>query len=303
MRELLFGYAEAVEEGTGPAGPDAPDGPARRPGELRRDLEAVAAALVRHDELRRVLTDPGIPATTRRAVVRDLLEAKALPAAVNLLSYAIAVERAPELPVVLSQLIVKLGDDEQRRAEPEVAARAAGVERLRGFAERVLQELPGTAEVDDVEDELFRLARILDGHPELRAVLSDVQAPLAGRLAVLDDLLASKVRTETLRLARYVLAAGQQRDLVGAFERLAAFAAEERGRRLAEVRSAVDLDDAEVARLAAALGRVVDRPVEVRVIRDPSVIGGAFVTVGDLVIDGTVRLRLDRLRDALAPSS
>ena len=33
---------------------------------------------------------------------------------------------------------------------------------------------------------------------------------------------------------------------------------------------------------------------------DPTVVGGLLVSVGDLVIDGTVRLRLERLRDVLA---
>jgi F-type H+-transporting ATPase subunit delta len=66
------------------------------------------------------------------------------------------------------------------------------------------------------------------------------------------------------------------------------------------VRSAVPLRPAERSHLAAALGRIVERDVEVREIIDPAVIGGILVTVGDLVIDGTVRLRVARLRDLLA---
>ena len=107
----------------------------------------------------------------------------------------------------------------------------------------------------------------------------------------------------TVRLVAYVLKAGHVRDLVGTFEWLAELAAEERGRRIAEVRSAVDLDDAEHARLAAALQRSVGRPVEVRVQIDDSVIGGMTIAIGDTVIDGSVRHRLDQLRETLAPSS
>jgi F0F1-type ATP synthase delta subunit len=47
----------------------------------------------------------------------------------------------------------------------------------------------------------------------------------------------------------------------------------------------------------------VDRTVEVRTILDPSVIGGVLISVGDLVIDGTVRLRVERLRDLLVSSN
>jgi F-type H+-transporting ATPase subunit delta len=106
-----------------------------------------------------------------------------------------------------------------------------------------------------------------------------------------------------VRLSSYVLRAGRTRDLVGTFEWLVELAARERGRRVAEVRSAVPLDASETERLAIALGRLVNRTVDVRVIDDPSVLGGILVSVGDLVIDGTVRLRFERLRDLLVQPS
>jgi F-type H+-transporting ATPase subunit delta len=289
MRELLAGYLAAVDETADAAG--------HGPG-LRRDLEVVSAALVHHAELRRVLTDPGIAARTRRAVLRDLLAGRAEPETIGLLSFAAAVERAGEFPIVVAQLGAELATREPAEAR---LGRTAGRERLRGYAARVLQELTDARDVDAVEDELFRFARILADQPALRVALADPQAPLPARHAVIEALLAQKVRDATLRLARYVLVAGQQRDLVGTFEQLAGLAAEERGRRLAEVRSAVDIDDEERDRLARALGQLVERPVDVRVVLDPSVVGGALVTVGDLIIDGTVRMRLERLRDALAP--
>ncbi len=288
MRELLAGYLAAASESAAAAD---------RGDELVRDLEALSAALVHHADLRRVLTDPGIVSRTRRGIVRDLLEGRAAPEAVDLLSFTCAVERAGEFPIAIAQLTAALIE---HRGEQVVPGRVAGRERLRGYAARVLQELAGAGEVDEVEDELFRFARILDGNLALRSALADPQAPVTTRREVVDALLAGRVHDATLRLVGYVLSAGQQRDLVGTFEALAALAAEERGRRLAEVRSAVEIDDAERERLARALGRLVERPVDVRVVIDPAVVGGALVTVGDLVIDGTVRLRLERLRDALA---
>lgn len=288
MRELLAGYLAAVAE-------TAADG-GRGP-QLPADLEGLSTALVRHADLRQALTDPGITAHTRRAILRDLLEGHAAPESVDLISFAAAVERAGEFPVVIAQLVAVLVTDGNE--EPRLG-RAAGRERLRGYAERILQELADAGEIDEVEDELFRFARILADQPDLRTALANPQAPVTRRTAVLNSLLAGKVQPATLRLAHYVLVAGQHRDLVGTFEHLAALAAEERGRRLAEVRSAVQIDDDELARLARALGRLVERPVEVRVVVDPAVIGGALVTVGDLIIDGTVRMRLERLRDALA---
>jgi F-type H+-transporting ATPase subunit delta len=67
---------------------------------------------------------------------------------------------------------------------------------------------------------------------------------------------------------------------------------------VAEVRSAIDLSEDQRRRLADALGAATGKQVEVRVIVDPSVIGGIVAQVGDTVIDGSVRSRLDQLKSA-----
>ena len=76
-------------------------------------------------------------------------------------------------------------------------------------------------------------------------------------------------------------------------------AAAEREHEVAEVRTAVDLDDEQRRRLTEALERATGKKIELKVIRDPTVIGGVVARVGDTVIDGTVRHRLEQLREAL----
>ncbi len=76
--------------------------------------------------------------------------------------------------------------------------------------------------------------------------------------------------------------------------------AERRQHQVAEVRSAVPLDEARRAKLAAALSKATGRTVEVKVVVDPSVIGGIVARLGDEVYDGTVRTRLREVRQRLA---
>ena len=73
----------------------------------------------------------------------------------------------------------------------------------------------------------------------------------------------------------------------------------ERDREVAEVRSAVPLSDTDIERLREALSRATKKNVEVKVVIDPEVLGGIVTRMGDLVIDGTVRHRLDQLREQL----
>lgn len=300
MHEIVKGYVAATLEDAVAAGDLA---------RVEGDLEVFLRALEGSDSLRNTLSDPSVPERSRRGVVDDLLSGRAAPEAASLVSFTTRIERASDLPVVVAQLheaAVAARDAETPGwgvVEAGDGGRLAVHDRVRGYAERVLSNLHDVAAVDTVEDELFRIARIVEANPELREALSDVESPYVRKRALVEDLFAGRVAPATVRLVRFVVRAGRLRDLVGTLEWLVEIAAAERGRRVAEVRSAVDLDPAEMTRLANALGRIVDREVEVRVIVDPSVIGGAFVSVGDLVIDGTVRQRFERLRDVLEQKS
>ena len=61
------------------------------------------------------------------------------------------------------------------------------------------------------------------------------------------------------------------------------------------VTSAVQLDDAQRARMAAALKKRFKREVSLHYALDASLIGGAIVRAGDFVIDGSLHARLERL--------
>ncbi len=79
--------------------------------------------------------------------------------------------------------------------------------------------------------------------------------------------------------------------------RVAELAAAEEGTAVAEVRSAVPLDDEQVARIAAALSDATGKTVQVKAVTDPSMIGGIVAQVGDTVFDGSVKSRFDDLRE------
>lgn len=65
------------------------------------------------------------------------------------------------------------------------------------------------------------------------------------------------------------------------------------------VRSASPIDAAETQRLRDALKKRFDREIELQQTLDPSMLGGAVIDAGELVIDGSVRGRLARLETAL----
>ncbi len=66
-----------------------------------------------------------------------------------------------------------------------------------------------------------------------------------------------------------------------------------------EVISAFDLADKARDRLAEVLGRKLERQVKVQTSTDSNLLGGVLIRAGDLVIDGSVRGKLDKLAEAL----
>jgi F-type H+-transporting ATPase subunit delta len=167
------------------------------------------------------------------------------------------------------------------------------------YAAAILEVARAEDAVERVTDELFRFSRALVESDRLRQTLSDIALPAEKRQAIVEDVLGPRAHSLTTSLVSFIVAAGRARSLPDIIERTVERAAAEREREMAEVRSAIPLDDDQQARLARALSDALGKQVEVRVVVDKAVMGGLVARVGDTVIDGTVRRRLDQLREAL----
>jgi F-type H+-transporting ATPase subunit delta len=172
-------------------------------------------------------------------------------------------------------------------------------EAIRGYAEALFSVAEAEEALEVVEDELFRFARALEREQRLRDALTDPVLPAERKRAVLGDVLGERANPHTVNLLLFLVEQGRARDLPAIVDVLVALAAERRQAAVAEVRTAVPLDAEHRKRLADALGRATGKKVELKVVVDPSVVGGVVARVGDQVIDGTVRRRLELARERL----
>ena len=120
--------------------------------------------------------------------------------------------------------------------------------------------------------------------------------PAERRQQIVEQLLGGKASNTSVQLVSLLVGAGRGRDLVAIVDRLVQRASSEQQREVAEVRSAVALSDDQTKRLAEALSKSTGRKLNLKVVVDPSVLGGLVATVGDEVIDDTVRTRLEQLK-------
>lgn len=173
-------------------------------------------------------------------------------------------------------------------------------DRVEAYAQAFFQIAGVEGHPQAVEDDLFRFARALDAHDELRMALSDRNLPAERRIAVIEELMGGMALPISMGLVSLVVGADRGGDLPAIVDRFLELSAAERKHEVAEVRSAMPLDERLQERLARALSEAVGKDVEVKVVVDPTVLGGVVARVGDIVIDGTIRHRLEELKERIA---
>jgi F-type H+-transporting ATPase subunit delta len=154
--------------------------------------------------------------------------------------------------------------------------------------------------LDDLEDELFRFSRIVNGHPDLRAVLSNPFVAAERKRELLNELLGSRATAQTLRLVTQAAIRPRGRSLDASLAEYARLAAQRRARLVAEVHVAVGLTAEQLARLRVALSAAYGHDVHLNVVLDREVIGGMSIRTGDELIDGSLATRLASIRRRLA---
>jgi F-type H+-transporting ATPase subunit delta len=171
--------------------------------------------------------------------------------------------------------------------------------RIEGYARALFEVARAEGTLDEVEDELFRFARSYESNDVLREALSDDQLPAEKRQAIVEDLLDGKATPTTTQLISMVAGSGRGHDLPAIVDSLVERASSAKQLEVAQVRTAVALTDDQQHRLKAALENATGKSLNLKAIVDPSVVGGVVATVGDTVIDDTVRTRIDQLKSRL----
>lgn len=171
---------------------------------------------------------------------------------------------------------------------------------VQGYARAVFEVAKAEGSLDEVEDELFRFSRLVEREGELRMALTDATRPAAQRQRLAEELLEGKVSAPTVLLIGFVVGSGHAGRLTEIVDEMLEMAAAEKKRVVAEVTSAIPLNDDQRVRLAGALSRATDLEVEVHVMVDPSILGGIIAKVGDRLIDGSISGRLEQMRDQVS---
>ncbi|AMJ56374.1 MULTISPECIES: F0F1 ATP synthase subunit delta [Stenotrophomonas] len=133
--------------------------------------------------------------------------------------------------------------------------------------------------------------------PRVSALLSNPQLSRGDAVALLSPEATSETYGRFLNVLADARRLQQLPEISGLYEQLRA---EAEHVVKATVTSAAELSGDELEKIKAALRKRFGRDVEVSTAVDASLIGGAVIDAGDVVIDGSLKGKLSRLQTALA---
>ena len=166
------------------------------------------------------------------------------------------------------------------------------------YAEALLEAAKDSGSLPTVREQFAAFAGALETSPELGEMLRNPQIDPAAKRAALESALegAEESFLNFLRLLAEKNRIGEVEQVYAEWERL--LAAEERVLEV-ELTTAVELSDEEATAIVGQIERAAGRRIEATRSVDPDLIGGLVLQAGSLRVDGSVRGRLESLRQEL----
>jgi F-type H+-transporting ATPase subunit delta len=166
---------------------------------------------------------------------------------------------------------------------------------------RALFELAVLSDSVDATDEgMSSVVAAVRGNIDLREALTSTGVPAETKRDILREIFGASVSPEALAITTAVVERGQLALLGDVAEAYRDIAQKERGIVVAEVTTAIPLDDALRASVSDKLAAALGSPVSLRERVEPTIVGGIVIKVAGRVLDGSVSSQLEAMRKALA---
>jgi len=168
----------------------------------------------------------------------------------------------------------------------------------RRYAEAAFQIGRADRTLDAWERDLGRIGELMQD-AELRRIVEHPVVPFAAKQQLLVKVAGEGTIREAVELVLLMVRRGRPRAIQPMIRHFGELLRRERGIVLAEVRTALPLDDEQRGSIEERLAQITGDRVEMNEVVDEALIGGIAVRIGDRLYDASVRSRLERLRARL----
>ena len=169
----------------------------------------------------------------------------------------------------------------------------------REYAEALFELAVQGNETKETSEGLETVVSALLQTPDYRAMLASPAISKEERLNALDSAFRGKIPDILLAILRMMISRGHISALNGMARDYEELARGYRGESVAVVTSAVPLKEAETVALRAKLEKKLSKTVIMQFRVDPELIGGIRVEVDGRVIDGSIRNKLDEIKEVM----
>jgi len=172
----------------------------------------------------------------------------------------------------------------------------------RRYARALFELAQEKGQIDQVDRELGLVVAMIDTNPQFKAVMSDVLLAPEVKTDLVRKLFEGKLSPLVTNFLLVVIRKRRESYFQLMYRSFVDLANEARGIVEVEVRSAVPLPDETVQTLEQKLVVRLGKQVKFQTQVAPELIGGLVVRVGDQLMDGSIKTRLQRMRDRLIRS-
>jgi len=171
-----------------------------------------------------------------------------------------------------------------------------------GYARALLEMAQAEGVVSRIEEDLYHLRELLRNHSVLLEFLKDPNIQREGKRHALSELFMGRAHPLVLNMLLTLSDADRSSRVLAVLEEFLRIAAEVRQQVTGEVVTAFPLDDTAHHRLQSELSRVTGKRVQLFQKVEPSILGGAVIRIGEQVIDGSLRRKLEAIKETLLRS-
>jgi F-type H+-transporting ATPase subunit delta len=136
-------------------------------------------------------------------------------------------------------------------------------------------------------------------HSSLRNFLDNPKTTRENKIRFIREVLGSKINPEALNLAQLLVHRNRQHAVTDVFHEYIKLWNKLRGIEIAEVTTAIPIGTTEQEAIRNRLSAITGKQITVQMKVDPEIVGGLIARIGDTLIDGSVRTRLQNLRKQL----
>ncbi len=169
-----------------------------------------------------------------------------------------------------------------------------------GYSQALLSIAKSEGLLDRVEEELTALRDAFSSDSRLGAFLDNQKVTTEGKRDAISELLGKQVSEITRTQISLAIEQGRGSLLPDIIDAYFALTAESRKKITAKIITAVPLSDAALQNIESTLSELVGVPVFLKTAVDPEILGGITVHLAGRIIDGSLKSRLDHLREGLS---